>query len=140
MARKNFGLIFQRENKLNIWLVSREYAGIAEAGGVKNVACSLAESLLHLGHKICVFIPLYGCTDLSHVNNFSEIWRDSVSCDINGTSAKVSFSRGIFNGVQIIFIRHNSFSEKKLFTLIVLMSKSKILNTGKGKGILIKIF
>lgn len=113
MARKNFGLIFQRENKLNIWLVSREYAGIAEAGGVKNVACSLAENLLHLGHKICVFIPLYGCTDLSHVNNFSEIWRDSVSFDINGTSAKVSFSRGIFNGVQIIFIRHNSFSEKK---------------------------
>ena len=113
MARKNFGLIFQRENKLNIWLVSREYAGIAEAGGVKNVACSLAENLLHLGHKICVFIPLYGCTDLSHVNNFSEIWRDSVSFDINGTSVKVSFSRGIFNGVQIIFIRHNSFSEKK---------------------------
>ena len=91
MAQKNFGLIFQKENKLNIWLVSREYAGIAEAGGVKNVACSLAESLLHLGHKICVFIPLYGCTDLSRVENFSETWRDSVSFDINGISTEVFF-------------------------------------------------
>ena len=53
---------------MNIWLVSREYAGIAEAGGVKNVATSLCESLARLGHSMTLFIPFYGCTDLSHVD------------------------------------------------------------------------
>ncbi|MBP5436723.1 MAG: glycogen/starch synthase, partial [Treponema sp.] len=42
---------------MNIWVVSREYAGIAEAGGVKNVACSLSESLVKAGHSVTLFIP-----------------------------------------------------------------------------------
>ena len=33
---------------MNVFVVSREYAGIAEAGGVKNVVCSLSETLLKL--------------------------------------------------------------------------------------------
>ena len=35
----------------SLWLISREYAGIAEAGGVKNVACSLCEGLVRRGTK-----------------------------------------------------------------------------------------
>ena len=33
----------------SVWVVTREYAGIAEAGGVKNVACSLSEGLVRRG-------------------------------------------------------------------------------------------
>ncbi|MGN0728224.1 glycogen synthase [Treponema sp.] len=98
---------------MNIWLVSREYAGIAEAGGVKNVACSLAESLSRLGHHVSVFIPLYGCTDLSHIENFSDKWRSSVSFEICGNPVEVSFSHGILNSVEIILVCHQSFLEKK---------------------------
>ena len=50
---------------MNIWMVTREYAGVAEAGGVKNVSCSLSETLVFLGHRVTVFIPMYGCTDIS---------------------------------------------------------------------------
>ena len=36
-----------------IWLVSREYAGVAEAGGVKNVTASLAEGMVQLEEIEC---------------------------------------------------------------------------------------
>ena len=48
---------------MRVWIVSREYAGIAEAGGVKNVCCSLSENLALQGHDVTVFMPLYGCTN-----------------------------------------------------------------------------
>lgn len=48
---------------MNIWIVSREYAGIAEAGGVKNVTRSLAETLATLGNEVTVFMPVYKCSD-----------------------------------------------------------------------------
>ena len=56
--------------KKTIWFVSREYAGIAEAGGVKNVAASLAEGLYQEGCTVCVFMPLYGCTVLNGITDF----------------------------------------------------------------------
>lgn len=98
---------------MNIWLVSREYAGIAEAGGVKNVACSLAESLARLGHDVTLFIPLYGCTDLSSVEEFCCLWRNPVTVSIQEKKETVSFARGVLSGVEIIFICHRSFAEKK---------------------------
>ncbi len=140
MALKSFGLIFRKENKLNIWIVSREYAGIAEAGGVKNVACSLAESLFQLGHKVSVFIPLYACTDLSHIENFSEIWRGPAGFDINGASAEVFFSHGTFNNIEIIFVRHDSFSEKKAVYTYTFEEEQKNPAHCQGEGHLDKDF
>lgn len=98
---------------MNVWLVSREYAGIAEAGGVKNVACSLAESLARLGHTVTLFIPLYGCTDLSSVEAFCCFWRNPVTVCIQGKRQVVSFARGMLSGVEIVFVCHKSFAEKK---------------------------
>ena len=40
-----------------IWIVSREYAGIAEAGGVKNVTTSLAENLVKKALKSLFLSP-----------------------------------------------------------------------------------
>lgn len=42
-----------------LWLVTREYAGLAEAGGLKNVVKSLAEHCEHAGIEVTVFLPYY---------------------------------------------------------------------------------
>ena len=98
---------------MNIWTVAREYAGIAEAGGVKNVTCSISEALSAQGHKVTLFIPLYGCTDLSCVSNFTCVWHKPVVVTVQEKAIHISFSHGTKNGVDIIFIGNKHFSEKK---------------------------
>ncbi len=44
----------------NIWMVTREYEGLAGAGGVKDVSRQLAEALARTGREITVVLPLYG--------------------------------------------------------------------------------
>ena len=44
----------------SVWHVAREYAGIAEAGGVKDVVRGLAEALARTGESPTVVLPLYG--------------------------------------------------------------------------------
>ncbi len=56
---------------MKIWMVAREYSGIAESGGVKNVVRSLSESLVKLGHEVVCFVPFYGCADTSSFADFS---------------------------------------------------------------------
>ena len=60
---------------MKILQIAREYAGLAEAGGVKNVVCSLSEGLIKLGHHVTLFIPLYGCTNFDILTNY-EIIKD----------------------------------------------------------------
>ena len=91
---------------MNIWTVTREYAGIAEAGGVKNVSCSLSESLASLGHKVTVFLPMYGCTDVSGLKRFRSEWKKRVEIDSAGAMHEVWFSRGFLNGVEIILVNN----------------------------------
>ena len=47
----------------NIWMLTREYDGLAGAGGVKDVARQLAEALTRSGRKVSVVLPLYGFMD-----------------------------------------------------------------------------
>ena len=99
---------------MNIWLVSREYAGIAEAGGVKNVATSLCESLARLGHSMTLFIPFYGCTDLSHVENCDSNSEDKVAeIKVDEHFEKLVYFSGRMNGVNIVFVKHPFFTEKR---------------------------
>jgi len=44
----------------SVWHVSREYAGVAEAGGVKDVVRGLAEASARAGIPTTVVLPLYG--------------------------------------------------------------------------------
>jgi starch synthase len=44
----------------SVWHVAREYAGIAEAGGVKDVVRGLAEAQARAGGSPTVVMPLYG--------------------------------------------------------------------------------
>ena len=51
----------QEELIRNIWMLSREYGDIAGAGGVKDVACQLAETLARwTGRSLHVVLPMYG--------------------------------------------------------------------------------
>jgi starch synthase len=45
---------------LSVWHVTREYAGLAEAGGVKDVVSGLAAAQVRAGGTPCVVMPLYG--------------------------------------------------------------------------------
>ncbi len=44
----------------NIWMLTREYAGLAGAGGVKDVSRQLSEALVRSGRQVSVVLPLYG--------------------------------------------------------------------------------
>ncbi len=98
---------------MNVWLISREYAGIAEAGGVKNVACSLSESLVRLGHDVTLFIPQYRCTELHNIENYTCFYNKPVTFKVGDKDVSVSFGHGSLNGVEIILICHKCFAEKK---------------------------
>ncbi len=53
----------QKNTVQNIWMLSREYEGLAGAGGVKDVVRQLAEALVRSGRKVSVVLPLYGFMD-----------------------------------------------------------------------------
>ena len=54
----------QRSQAKNIWMLSREYAAIAGAGGVKDVVSQLAETLARwTGRSVHVVLPCYGFID-----------------------------------------------------------------------------
>ncbi len=95
-----------------IWIVSREYAGIAEAGGVKNVTTSLAENLVKKGFKVLVFIPEYACANKESLENYTISDNFSVSIPVNADKYTVSAAEADMHGVKIVFIRHAVFLEK----------------------------
>ncbi len=51
----------------NIWMLTREYEGLAGAGGVKDVVRQLAEAIARAGGKVSVVLPLYGFMDLNRL-------------------------------------------------------------------------
>ena len=95
-----------------IWQVAREYAGLAEAGGVKNVVCSLSEGLSQLGNKVTLFIPQYGCSDFSNVLNFEQIPNSSFDIEVDTKKYSVSFAKGKINDVEIVFLVTDCFLKK----------------------------
>lgn len=119
---------------MKIWLVSREYAGIAEAGGVKNVACSLAENLAKLGHSVTLFIPLYACSDLSNVKDYKCFWHSPVEVFVEQKQIVVSFGHGSLNNVQIVFIGNTAFSEKHAVYTYTMEEELKNPLHKKGEG------
>lgn len=98
--------------KLKIWQISREYAGIAEAGGVKNVVCSLSEQLAENEHEVTLFIPLYGCTNLASIKDFDIVSDYTSYIDVAGEQYKVSFGNAWCNNIKIVFLISTCFIEK----------------------------
>jgi starch synthase len=95
-----------------IWQVSREYAGIAEAGGVKNVTTSLCEELAKEGHDVSLFMPLYGCSCTNSLENYKKDFVGETSVCVCGKNHKIGFDVAYTHGVRIIFVKHPAFAEK----------------------------
>ncbi len=119
---------------MKIWMVAREYAGIAEAGGVKNVTCSLSESLVAAGQNVTLFIPLYGCTNLSAVKDFTCVWHKPVTIDMCEKNIIVTFSHGHLNGVEIVFIGNMAFTQKKAVYTYTKEEEEENPSHKKGEG------
>ena len=96
----------------NVWLVSREYAGIAEAGGVKNVACSLCEGLANRGIHVTLLIPRYGCTDFVLTTGYTPNVIPPQHIYVDGKDYVVSFDKAQVGKVEVIFVIHQIYSEK----------------------------
>jgi len=91
-----------------------EFAGIAEAGGVKNVARSLSEELARCGNKVMLFIPQFGCTDFDEITNIEQDAFSPVSFHICDKNETVSFTTAILlhTDIRVVFIKNQHFSEK----------------------------
>lgn len=96
----------------SIWIVSREYAGIAEAGGVKNVTTSLAETLIKYGYDVKVFIPQYGCYESACLQNYTSLESFYAKISITDELYTVTYAQAESASVPIVFIKNHIFSSK----------------------------
>jgi len=112
----------------SLWLITREYAGIAEAGGVKNVACSLAEGLARSGVDVTAFIPRYGCVSAEGKHLFT------VSVAAAGEIHTVGFSLYRRDGVDIVFVDSPIFLEKYAVYVYTDEECTHIPGAVRGKG------
>lgn len=99
---------------MKLWIVSMECAGIAEAGGVKNVTFSLCNEFSKLGNKTTLFIPVFKCNCWSHIQGLE---KDVATAELSlcGEEHTVTFSKGNYKGSEfnIIFVNHPCFAEKE---------------------------
>ena len=118
---------------MKIWMVSREYAGIAEAGGVKNVVCSLAEALARQGHDVVCFIPFYGCVTPQSLGTFRQN-EYAAAVDSAGERYLISYSSGFLNGVKIILVGAQCFWAKQNVYTYCAADKEIFPNCKIGEG------
>ena len=97
-----------KEKNISVWMVSREYAGFAEAGGVKNVVKSLAEAAAEYGCSVTVFLPRYG-------NNPGHL--DNCICETAIRVGDITYTVRYFElfrkNIRFIFIDSGIFTEKR---------------------------
>ncbi len=112
----------------SVWVITREYAGIAEAGGVKNVACSLAEGLARRGLGITVMLPRYGCVSQEGSFLFS------CSVRVLGEDHEVVFSTLTVNGVRIVLLSAGLFLDKREVYVYSALDEGVVPGATRGKG------
>ncbi|MGP1445390.1 glycogen/starch synthase [Treponema sp.] len=98
----------EKANKETMWIVSREYAGFAEAGGVKNVVKSLAEAAAAYGFQVTVFLPRYG-----NITRVLDSCIGEVVLRVGDILHTVRYFELIQDSIQFIFIDSPVFTEKK---------------------------
>jgi starch synthase len=100
---------------MKIWVVSMECAGLAEAGGVKNVTHSLCQEFANKNNEVTLFTPIFGCTNFDSIENYQEENIPQVKIDMCDKPEYISYSSGTLKNtkVKVVFINHKSFSEKK---------------------------
>jgi starch synthase len=97
-----------------IWMVTREYDGLAGAGGVKDVCRQLAEALTRASKQVTVVLPLYGFMDPLHWH-FSLVDL-SLDVDMNYVGderrEEIRVWTRHLNGVRIFLVEAERYSNK----------------------------
>lgn len=119
------------ESKKKLWVVTREFADIAEAGGVKNVACSLSMAASKY-FEVTVFIPQYGCTKLNKIQGYKNL-NCGTEISIGRTTYNVDFAVGYLDNIRIIFIVSPYFLSK--LGVYTYTKEEELLNPNHRSGI-----
>jgi len=114
----------------SVWMVSREYDGVAGAGGVKDVCRQLAEALVaEAGIEVSIVLPRYGFIDARELgfsplrlqsSHHADISSDGLSSafdvDMNYPDEErretVTFWEQKLDGVRVLLIEAERFAEK----------------------------
>ena len=128
-----------KENNTSVWMISREYAGFAEAGGVKNVVKSLAEAASDYGLEVTVFLPRYG-NNTEQLNNCS----GEVTIRVGDTTHTVRFFEFLKRDIRFIFIDSEIFTEKRdIYTYCteeIEDFRKNLIFLPKGKQLCFRVF
>ncbi len=114
----------------SVWLVTREYEGLAGAGGVQDVCRQLAESLVaHAGCAVRVVLPRYGLSMpptsalLPWIlgdgggriggRRFDHVFEIDMHYAGEERRERVAYWQGTINGVQIFLVEADRFATKR---------------------------
>ncbi len=115
-------------------MLSREYAGIAGAGGVKDVVKGLSRALVEMGVETHVILPRYGFLDAKAMG--FERMELSFKVNMNYASEErteeVGFWKADVSGVNCFLIESERFSEKK--GIYTYTEEDEIVDPEKRKG------
>lgn len=105
----------QRGKTNNIWMVTREYEGLAGRGGVKDVCRQLAEALSRAGKSVTAILPLYGFMSPEEIG--CSPLDATLEVDMNYAHVErreqVNFWTTKINGVNIYLVGAERYWEKK---------------------------
>ncbi len=103
-----------KEQIKEIYTLTREYRGLAGAGGLKDVARELSEALVRRGCKVTVFLPRYGFLNPKE-KGFKET-EISFAVDMDYTyeerREEVSLWEREIEGVRVFLIEADRYAEK----------------------------
>ena len=99
---------------MKIAMLSREYRGLAEAGGVKDVVRSLSEALVKSGVEVTVFLPMYGFMKPEQMGFRRLPLELDLSMDYAAEERRerVRFWQGREAGVDLMLVESPRFGEK----------------------------
>lgn len=99
---------------MNIWFASMECAGIAEAGGVKNVTFSLCKEFSQAGHEVTLFIPVFKCTSFDLIKDLMDV-KENQKIFICGKEETVKYQKAVCTSgnFNVVFVEHKAFEEKE---------------------------
>lgn len=119
---------------MKIWTVSMECAGIAEAGGVKNVTFSLCKEFTDLKHKVTLFIPVFKCTCLDSLLDFQKVETPG-EVELCGKKEKVLYTTAKSTaGFDVVLVNHPLFAEKEAVYTYTENEEAKNPEHKKGTG------
>lgn len=98
----------------HIWMVSREYEGLAGAGGVKDMVRQAAEAAARAGRRVSVSLPAYGFIDPAAAGFSPVELRFEVDMDYAGEPRRESVEVWHLrqNGVDLYLLDSPRFREK----------------------------